>query len=80
MNKAMSFASAAAVIGEEEIRKIRSTFPEKMERKDVAAFGKAVAGKCIEKLKAEGKMSWEIADTLGLSEGTVRYFLKKMAS
>ena len=34
MNKAMSFASAAAVIGEEEIKRIRNTFPEKMERKD----------------------------------------------
>ena len=80
MNKSLDYAAVLKLIGEDVFRNIRDSFPDKMTKQDQAQFGKKVVKKCVDRLRLEGKSYREIADQLGITEGTVRYIDLKTQS
>lgn len=80
MNKSLDYAAVMKLIGEDAFRNIRDSFPDKMTRRDTVQFGKKVVKKCVDQLRLEGKSYKEIAELLGVTEGTVRYIDLKVQS
>jgi len=78
MNKTMNFYNAFHILGTDKAAEIRHEFPEVLSKSDQTKYGKRIATECIKELLKNGDTNREMAETLGLSEGSVRFIVKSL--